>query len=251
MNAFQPSPRSPRFYPRSSRALCSRILRPASLALALLTLAAPAPALAVQSDPSPDSQELDAQQVLDQHLLQSKAAAALQHLQAEDLLRRDLMGNLDSSLFERLAAAAPAEEIPVVLWLRQSAPFAPSRPDAEAPTTMVAVEELFAQNDARLAEVMQETRQPVIEELSRRGIESTANEWAPVLHARITRQALLELSRWDAIDRIYLDGQFEPLLDVSRVVSGMALAQGAYGANGFGIKVGEIEVGGDVHTGNP
>ncbi|MFO0983277.1 MAG: S8 family serine peptidase [Planctomycetota bacterium] len=160
-------------------------------------------------------------------------------------------GTLEPELFERILRQRGEEPIPVILWLKDVVSFSPERPDAELALTAEQVRAVLDRNDAARREIVAATIEPVVRDLRARGLDVDSDPLVPVVYVALSPRMIDEVSQWVEVERVYLARRSEPALDVSRVVTGMALAQNSYGANGQGIKVGEIEVGGDVNTLNP
>lgn len=176
--------------------------------------------------------------------------------QAEAEAREARFGRFSPELAERLQSA-DAEELIAVIIRAEDEPVELERID---PGLALAGEEvgflLEAHATANIEAAALATA-PLLNDLMATGAAATADELLPYVYAELTPDELRALAKRPDVALIYEDGAFEPTLNVSRVVTGMALAHNAYGATGGGIRVGSVEVfdpfsgGAEVALANP
>jgi hypothetical protein len=161
-------------------------------------------------------------------------------------------GRLEPALAEALTNAT-GEPIKVILWLKEPPYVGPERPDpnnAEALASEAQQEAFFQQVDGQRAAAVQAVVQPVAARLTELGYQVITDESAPVMYAALSPNAIAQASQWEEVDTIYLDGTFQPTLEVARPTISADTVH-SRGITGAGVKVAQIEVGGRVATSNP
>ena len=162
-------------------------------------------------------------------------------------------GALEQTLAELIESGHAADTLSLIIWLKEPQYVGPAREEVNGETPQRSAEEIEAfqalVDDRRSAAVAAVTA-PVVERMSALGMEATADQYAPALITRLTQAQLREVAAWPEVDRIYLDGTDSEQLGIARQVV-RANTVNSRGYTGSGIRVGVIEVGGRVASGNP
>ena len=168
-------------------------------------------------------------------------------------LHAQVYGKLSEALSRRVQALGPADLVEVAIALHAPEDLAVARPSEQ--------EELFLSEEAREAlwnqriqayqERVTALERPLVEELLAAGLQVVyASPDAPLLLARLPKDALLRLAQHPAVAQIWDVRVMEEEIDtVKRTVR--ATKVWPQGANGRGVKVGVSEVGAKARDANP
>jgi hypothetical protein len=166
-------------------------------------------------------------------------------------------GRLEPELAGQLAGAsvnvADSKPIEVIIWLKEPLYAGPQRPaldDNKALATEGKQIAFFAQVDVQRAAAVTAVVAPAADKLTKLGYKVATDQYAPVLYAALTPQAIKEVAGWDEVDQVYLSRINQPALEIARSTIGADAVNGR-GITGSGIKVAQIEVGGRIATSNP
>jgi hypothetical protein len=115
---------------------------------------------------------------------------------AEQAAHAARYGRLEPGLAEHLAGAAPDEQIPVMIWLREPGGAPAARPEL-APERRRSL----SQWAAAVAPVVA----PVAEHLRLQGHPVATAAYLPLVYAALTPAGIRVVAAWPEVDRIYLD----------------------------------------------
>lgn len=188
----------------------------------------------------------------------------LDQLAAEDRAEyRRIYGKMTPALAERLASARKSDFIPVVIEVA-APPDTNERPQQELLTDeqwgamsgeekeqYVSRQEAFRRRmDEYLAQRAQRILQPVITELRKIGRKIRPDKYLLVVYAQLRPSAITKIQSWIEVQRLDLQQEAKPELNVSRRTIGADLVEQS-GFDGTGVRLGQVEVGGRVQTVNP
>ena len=182
-------------------------------------------------------------------------------------------GKLDIDLAEYLENAPAGEAVRVTVVVNAPS-YTPNRAPLEQVRNAGAeagalVASSMAENDARYAAFVAEATAETVSRMEAMGLDVTANSLAPMVSTAMTESELDEVASWDSVRRIYRELQYkagdeprefvgeptdedlyEPELEIVRLTG---FFQRLHQARilGFGVKLGQTEVGGRVTTSNP
>jgi hypothetical protein len=173
--------------------------------------------------------------------------------QAEGDLYTSRYGALNKDFFDQLQKAPPGQIFPVVLWVRE--PFTdPTElfPDPESEPSEDELESAEADIDAARRESVQAAVAPVVSQLEAYGFLAEADELVPVIATKVPAQILLDdVSHWAEVLAIYDASQpYDPALEIQLPACQTNVVHNQ-GITGAGIRVAEVEVGGQINTTNP
>ncbi len=165
-------------------------------------------------------------------------------------------GKLEQALAEQLSKDSTGKPIKVIIWLKEQSYAGPERPALEDSNAVPAeeqtkiLEDFYEKADAQRAAAVERVVAPVVERLKKQGNEVMTSTSAPIIIASLTSKKIKEIANWDEVDMVYQDIINEPALNIARPT---ILANTVWNRNiaGFGVKVGEVEVGGQINTTNP
>jgi len=165
----------------------------------------------------------------------------------EEAAYQDKYGNLEAALFDELKSAPPDEPINVTIWLQEPPYSPPPLPDLNKGLTAEQANAYLKLADQKRAEAVEKLTKPALDEINKMGLKAEADKYTPALQASLTPEEIDKAQQLKGLERIYLAPIFEPTLDVAREV----VEAPYYGGDGSGVKVAEIEVGGQINTSNP
>jgi hypothetical protein len=167
----------------------------------------------------------------------------------EEAAYTDKYGNLEAALFDELESAPPDEPINVTIWLEEPPYSPPPLPDLNKGLTPEQANAYLKLADEKRAEAVEKLTKPALDEISQMGLKAEADKYTPALQASLTPDEINKAQELEGLERIYLAPIFEPTLDVARDV----VEADVYwpGFHGSGVKVAEVEVGGEINTDNP
>jgi hypothetical protein len=166
---------------------------------------------------------------------------------------------IDPALRGKLARTPQDRPVDVVLWIEELTrplPQSPSprkmrlsdragRADARRETAA------FLDRAAATAEASAAAATaPVATRLSRRGHPAQADAAAPVIYTRLTPANIARVASWPEVEEIYLAVRAVPKMNIAYRAVGANHVQ-AYGLNGAGVQLAQVETGGGVATDNP
>lgn len=178
-------------------------------------------------------------------------------------------GKLDSDLAAYLAQDSSGQPVDVIVWVKTSVYQQPARlplapPEAEDVTAAAQVEVHQAAVDAQRAEFVTSATAATAEQLASMGLPADADLYVPVVRSTMSPTQIMEVANWPEVDRIYLApiayaeaasashalGPTAPEMEVARTTTGVDIVHGR-NILGFGVKLGQSEVGGRVAENNP
>ncbi len=165
----------------------------------------------------------------------------------------ELNGHLTPDLAARLVQLADDDvlDIAVEALVPEGADAGgPARPDPRERLSDEQLDQLYKTVDAHRAQVASQLTSALRDRLAELGAEPSADELAPVVHARLPVSKIREVARWHDVSKVYEAPIFEPDLQISRSVVEADIVNGR-GIIGTGVRVAEIEVGGAYHAANP
>jgi len=165
-------------------------------------------------------------------------------------------GKLHPDLAQHLAIQGQGGLIPVIVWMHEPVTPAIERPEPSVPLGKEAQEALVLEVETARQETAAAAVGSVVAHLGNAGFEAVADTFAPAVYTAVDPITIDELSKLPDVQRIYLDVQNEGSLNVARstikadLVHSLVTTLGQY-VRGYGVRVGEIEVGGRIATANP
>lgn len=171
----------------------------------------------------------------------------------EEFAHEQLFGRLDPRLALALEQGG-GRAVEVIVWLRDDAPVTAERPIPEEGNLFLDTEErrasFFENVDAVRRSHVATLVQPVRARLAARNQDTTEDLFAPVIYGRMSPAMIREVATWSEVDRVYLADVNEADMDIARATTNATIVN-SLGITGFGVKVGQIEVGGRIQTANP
>ncbi|MCB0070700.1 MAG: S8 family serine peptidase [Caldilineaceae bacterium] len=122
--------------------------------------------------------------------------------------------------------------------------------DQESVAAQQELDAYFAQVDAHLAAAVAAVNTAVVTKLADLGVQGSADTYAPAVYASLTPAEIAEINDWSEVDTIYLDAVSSPDLSIARQTIN-AHTVNSSGYTGSGIRVAQVEVGGQIATSNP
>jgi hypothetical protein len=164
----------------------------------------------------------------------------------------ELQGRIDPQLSKMLSTAASDQQFEIMIWLKETGlRKQPERPPADAQLSQEELDAYLTEVDAANIIENSATTQVVVDKLAQEGIQGTeADPYAPIVTARLSANAIYEVSTWPEVEMVYLATMAKPALEVVRATTHAKTVQ-RYGINGYGVKVAVIEVGGRIKAANP
>ena len=173
---------------------------------------------------------------------------------AEQIAYKARFGRLSQNLAQKLANTPQNQVIPVMIWLKDSSSTQLQRPPAtnasRSAVSLAQVNAFHRQVDAQRAAAIRPLVESVANRVRRLGTNVKTEKYSPVVYARLTPQAIRQVAQLNDVDQVYEDQLNKPALEVARSTVRADIVQ-SRGYSGSGIKVGEIEVGGQINTSNP
>jgi len=173
-----------------------------------------------------------------------------QMLADEEAAYQQKYGKLEVALYEQLQTAPPDEPINVIIRLEEPPYTPPERPET---TKGVSTDEVNAYITRALEEratAVEAVTKPFLEQLDKMGQKAEADKYTPMLSASLLPSAIEEVEKLPEVNRVYQSPIAESFVDVARQTVAANTVEGR-GMTGSGIKVGEIECGGQINTSNP
>ena len=179
-------------------------------------------------------------------------------LQDDHTVKKAKYGKLDPALSEKLKTI-DNQNIGVIIWLNDQSKdkyirkdYAVSlttdenRPIEQNPDIDSFSDQVEKDKKAKINALAT----PVSNKLKQKGYNHEVGIHIPVIYAKLKASQINDVANLSEVDTIYLDEKAQSALDIARPT---VYADTVYyrGITGFGIKVGEIEVGGGINAGNP
>lgn len=173
---------------------------------------------------------------------------------SEEAARVAKYGKLDPALAGLLGSAMAFEPVEVVVWLEGPQHEGPRRlrrrKGGQPPLTQDESDEFLRGVDAKLKAAVRPVVAPVAARLERMGYEAVTDDFTPAIHVKLPPALIGEVERWAEVERIYLSERYHQTLNVARDTIEADVVN-TRGFTGTGIRVGQVEVGGRVASGNP
>jgi hypothetical protein len=177
----------------------------------------------------------------------------------DDLMQREKdfylsrYGKMTVDLAEMLDKVSPDEFLSVNILLHQTGEITLQRPATSPELSQDQVTGLYGKLDQQRADLAAGATRPFLERLVGMGLNGTANKLVPIVSANIRPGSIREIAGIDEVERIELESQAVPRLDVARLTIRADQVQGGRSGNfGQGIQVAQVEVfGGRVAASNP
>lgn len=168
-------------------------------------------------------------------------------------LHREAYGKLSEALYRKVQALGPADVVEVAIALRAPADLAVVRPSEqeEAFLSEAVRETLWNARIQAYQERVTALERPLVEELLAAGVQVVyVSPDAPLLLARLPKDALLTLAQHPAVAQIWdVQVMEEEINTVKRAVRATKIW--SQGATGQGVRVGVSEVGAKARDANP
>lgn len=156
---------------------------------------------------------------------------SLAQLQADE---QAIAGKIAPMLAKKLTSVQ--KPIKVILWLKEP--------------RVVEIGNPHAQVDAQRARKIKLIVDAVASKLKNLSFSVQTEKYAPVIYASLTPNAIAQVAKWNAVDKIYEVRQVQPALDmIHRVVRSNTVSD--RGITGKGVRVALLEFGGRVASNNP
>jgi len=170
---------------------------------------------------------------------------------AEVALRESIYGRMDVSLFDTLQGMNGDEMVSVTIRV-QTSEYQPARPDGtDAQIEDIDYQTQFWENEnARAAAFASQFTAPVINKLAALGYTSLDSPMTKYIYTTLPAKVVYEVAAWPEVNSIGLTHQVENQMDIAWRVIGANIPYSRHYA-GWGDKLGEIEVGGQIATANP
>lgn len=173
---------------------------------------------------------------------------------SEEAARTAKYGKLDPALAELLEGAIAYEPVEVIVWLRgphyEGPPRLRRRKGGEPPLRRAESDEFLRGVDAKLKAAVKPVVAPVAAKLERLGYTVMTDDFTPAIHVKLPPVVISEVEQWGEVERIYLSERYHQTLNVARDTIEADVVN-ARGFDGTGVRVGQVEVGGRVASGNP
>jgi hypothetical protein len=154
------------------------------------------------------------------------------------------LGKLGESLDRRMREASDEERLSVAVWARTDDEIEPADKSPDEPVEADRMRRLFS----RRAEIVRSATARLVDELAGEDVEPVPDDLAPVVYAKLTRNAIRRLQRSEQVSAIF---HYDPRgfddLDDSLAIANSDDVH-ALGARGRGIRVAVWERGPDVTT---
>jgi serine protease AprX len=172
------------------------------------------------------------------------------------LRERDLYlsryGKVDIDLAQRVDQVSPDELLPVDILLHRAGEVTLQRPAPSPVLSQEQVTGLYNKLDQQRTSLAAAATRPFVARLADLGIRTSTNEFVPIVSAQIRAGSIVDIARFDEVERISLEREVTPLLDVARpTIRADQVQAGRYGNFGQGIQVAQVEVEGRVEVNNP
>jgi hypothetical protein len=183
---------------------------------------------------------------------------------AEAAAREAQYGKVDAELAAVLAGASAGEAVDVFVWVKTPEYEPPARPAAEADAVAAEVDQAMAAADAQWTAFVTAATAGTAARMAGLGLAVDADAYVPVVRSLLTAAQVAEVASWAEVDRVYFapiafaeseeaPERTEPEAVEMEVARTTTYVHTVHQRNilGFGIKIGQTEVGGRVTTSNP